>query len=170
MASFDALCNETIHIHHKEGQVTGPLKASYGNGDFLVFDESLDVSEGDVIDRPLPNGKAERYDVVDVEYQQKFHGIPASVRMKVSKQGKKVPFNSEKVTNVFIQNSHGFQVGDYNTQHIIESIKQVIELIDKTDASEAEKSEAKERLKAFLKHPITSAAVGGAVGGILSML
>jgi hypothetical protein len=170
MSPFTNLCNEEIHIRHKDGRQSGPFKAVFGKGKFTVFEGTLDVTEGDVIDRPLPNGKAERYDVTNVHYTQKFHAIPAHVDMTVSKQGALVNFDKARTVNISIHNSQGFQVGDHNTQNIVDSFKQVIERLDQAPGTPAEKAEAKSRLKAFLEHPLTSAVVGGAVGGLVGMI
>lgn len=170
MHAFDDMCNEELHIRHKDGRVAGPVKAAFGKGKFTIFDGSLDISEGDLVDRPLPNGKAERYDVTNAEYRQEFHGIPAHVVLSVRKHGALVSFEKAKTVNIHINNSQGFQVGDHNTQHIVDSFKQVIEQLNKGPGTPAEKAEAKSRLKAFLEHPLTSAAVGAALGSLLPLL
>jgi hypothetical protein len=170
MSSFSNLCNEEIHIRHKDGRVTGPLKAAFGQSKFIVFDGSLDVVEGDLIDRPLPNGKAERYDIVEVNFAHKLHQIPAHVNMGVRKQGALVPFDRAKTVNIAIHNSQGFQVGHNNTQNIVDSFKQVVERIEKGPGTLEEKKEAKSRLKTFLEHPLTAAVIGGALGSLEDIL
>jgi hypothetical protein len=170
MNPFANLCNEEIHIRHKDGRQSGPLKVVFGKGTFTIFDGSLDVSEGDCVDRPLPNGKAERYDVVRVEYTHKFHSIPAHIDLTVRKQGALVNFDKAKTVNISISHSQGFQVGDYNTQNIVDSFKQVIERLAGGPGTPEEKAEAKSRLKAFLEHPLTSAIVGGATGALVGMI
>ncbi len=170
MTSFNRLCNEEIHIRHKDGRVSGPLKAVFGKGKFTVFDGTLDVNEGDLIDRPLPNGKAERYDVLEVNFTHKFHSIPAHIDMEVRKQGALVQFDRAKTVNIAIHNSQGFQVGDNNTQNIVDSLKQVVERIESAPGTLEEKEEVKSRLKLFLEHPLTSAVLGGAAGGLTELL
>ncbi|MES2923888.1 MAG: hypothetical protein V4819_20205 [Verrucomicrobiota bacterium] len=170
MSSFRSLCNEVIHICHKDGRKSGPLQAAFGNNEFTVFDGTLDVTEGDLIDRPLPNGKAERYDITNASFTHKFHSIPAHVRMTVRKQGALVPFHPAKTVNIAIHNSQGFQVGDNNTQNIIESLKQVVERIESGPGTPEEKEEVKSRLKLFLEHPLTSAVLGGAAGTLTGLV
>jgi len=136
-----------------------------------VFDNTLDISEGDLIDRPLPNGKAERYDIIEVNYTTEFHGIPGHVDMTVRKQGSLVPFQKSRVVNnISINNSQGFQIGDHNTQNIVDAFKQVIERIENSPGTPEEKAEAKSRLSHFLKHPLTSAVIGKAVEGAIGLL
>jgi len=170
MNPFAELCNEEIHIRHQNGSRTGPLKALFEKGKFSVFDGTLDVCEGDGIDRLLPNGKAERYDITEVHFEKQFHDIPGHVDMTVRKQGALVPVGKSHVTNISITNSQGFQVGDHNTQNIVDSLKQVIERIEQSPGTPEEKKEAKSRLSTFLEHPLTSAVLGGAVGKLTELL
>jgi len=158
-----------IHIKHKDGRETGPCKTSFSENTFTIFDGTLDVGEGDVIDRPLPNGKAERYDIFDVSYQHKFHGIPAHVSLKVRKQGSLVPFKPARTVNISINNSKGFQVGDHNTQNIVIALQELTQLIEASDPTPADKAEAKSRLSKFLEHPLTTSIMGGISGGLTGM-
>lgn len=170
MSPFKQLCKDTIVIRHQDGRTTGPLKAAFSADTFRIFDDQLDVSEGDIVDRPLPNGKAERYDILHVEFSQGLHAIPPSFALHIQKQGSLVPFKEQPVTNISIANSQGFQVGDHNTQNIVECFKQMIDRIDQGEGTPEEKAEVKSRLRTFLEHPLTAAAVGGAVGGLMGVL
>ena len=171
MNPFDELCKDTIVIRHQDGRTTGPLKAAFSSDTFRTLDDQLDVSEGDLIDRPLPNGKAERYDIVHVKFSQGLDAaIPPSFALLVHKQGSLVQYNEPPVTNISISNSQGFQIGDHNTQSIVDSFKQMIERIEQAPGTAEEKAEAKSRLRSFLEHPLTSAVVGGAVGGLTGLL
>jgi hypothetical protein len=170
MNLFSELCNDTIYIRHGDGRATGPLQSAFSQNNFTIFDPTLDVSEGDIVERPLPNGKAERYDVVHVHYSQGVHMIPPSYDLQVRKQGSLVQFQKPRVTNISISHSQGFQVGDNNTQNIVDSFKQILERIEQSDGTPEEKKEAKSRLSAFLEHPLTSAILGPAVGGLTGLL
>jgi hypothetical protein len=118
----------------------------------------------------LPNGKAERYDIVNVDFRNKFHAIPAHTSMSVQKQGALVAFEKSRVTNISIHNSHGIQVGDHNTQNFVTALQQIIEQIEKSGGTPEEKSEAKSRLRKFLEHPLTTSIAGGAAGGLTELL
>lgn len=170
MNPFSEFCTDTVYIRHQDERTTGPLKVSFGQNKFTIYDATIDVAEGDIIERPLPNGKAERYDVVHVQFSQTFHDIPAHFELQVRKQGSLVQFQKPSVTNISISNSQGFQVGDHNTQSIVASFKDVIDRIERGAGTAEEKKEAKSRLKAFLEHPLTSAVIGGAVGGLTGLL
>jgi hypothetical protein len=67
MSLSSQLHNEEILIRHKDGRMTGPLKAVFGRGAFTITASSPALSTGDIIDRPMPNGKSEHYGVFYVE-------------------------------------------------------------------------------------------------------
>ena len=167
---FEELCNEKIVIERKDKERLGPFKAAFGKGQFTVWDGSIEVDDGDFIDRPLPNGKAERYDIVEVHYSHQFHDIPAHVDMKVRKQGALVPYHPPRTVNISIRDSQGFQVGDHNVQNIVNSFRELIQHIDNAAAPAEAKKEAKSLMKAFLEHPLTSAVIGDAVSGVTGQL
>lgn len=73
-----------------------------------------------------------------------------------------------KSTTININNSTGIQVGDYNTQHIQAIFNELVEKIDHSTASPAEKAEAKSRLAAFLEHPLITSLLGSAASAVLS--
>ena len=62
------------------------------------------------------------------------------------------------------------QVGNGNVQNIESLFYNLVEQIDKSNATEEEKKEAKGLLRSFLEHPLTSAVVGGATGGLIGFL
>lgn len=62
------------------------------------------------------------------------------------------------------------QVGNHNTQNIHNVFQEVIDKIDKADATPEEKAEAKSLLTKFLEHPLTSSVVGGAIGSFSNLL
>ena len=167
MNPFKDFITETVTIQRPDGSMSEPVKCSISDDLITVFDETLDLSAADKLIRALPNGKAQRYDVLDVDFNNDFHGIPAHFEIKVRRQGAVIPAPKSTVTNISISDSHGFQVGDHNIQSVVNSFKYVLKAIDDSNASTETKAEAKGRLKAFLEHPLTSALLGGAVGGLL---
>ena len=170
MNPFDKLCGDTINIRHKDGRVTGPLKVAFSKDIFTAFDETLDVAEDDIVERSLPNGKTELYDIIEVRFSKGLMQIPASFKLHVRKQGLRVQPSEPSVTHISISNSQGFQVGNNNTQNIVDSFKEVIEQINKGPGTPEAKAEVKSRLRAFLEHPLTAAIIGGAVGGLTGLL
>ena len=62
------------------------------------------------------------------------------------------------------------QVGDGNTQNIYNVFQEVIDKIDRADATPEEKAQAKSLLAKFLEHPLTASVVGGVSGSLTGLL
>jgi hypothetical protein len=71
--------------------------------------------------------------------------------------------------NISIHGSHGIQIGNQNTQSIVNGFQEMLTQIDVSTFTPDEKKEAKGRLARFLEHPLVTAIVGGAVGGLVEM-
>ena len=170
MNPFSDLCNDEIMLVAADGQESGPYSCAFTRNKVAIFEKSLDVEEGSKVVRLLPNGKRESYTVLEVTYQQEFHGIPASHDLIVRKDTSLVPTPGARTTNVNISHSQGFQVGDHNVQQIVASLHTLISQIDAADAPPQEKRDAKNRLRDFLAHPLVSAVIGGASGGLTEIL
>jgi hypothetical protein len=65
-------------------------------------------------------------------------------------------------TSISLTGSQNVQIGDHNTQtNQIVVLRDLISKIEHTNATPAEKAEAKGRLKSFLEHPLVTAVAGG---------
>jgi ABC-type antimicrobial peptide transport system permease subunit len=167
MNSFEDLCTDEVLVERIDGTISAPIKCSINGKTISIFDKTLDVSTADKLVRTLPNGKAERYDILDVEFIDQFGGIAASYDLKVRRHGSLITTPKATVNKISISNSHSFQVGDHNIQSVVNSFKYILKEIEDSNASPETKTEAKSRLKAFLEHPLTSAILGGAAGSLL---
>jgi hypothetical protein len=168
--AFSRLCKDEISIVKPHGAKVGPYSCALSPNQVTIFDGSIDVDEGDTVMRELPNGKAETYTILEVHFSPGLHQIPPHYDLKIRKDSSLVAQEKSRITHFHITNSHGFQIGDHNVQHIINSLGTLIGQIDASDAPEAEKDEAKSRLKSFLEHPLVCAVLGGAAGGISGLL
>lgn len=71
-------------------------------------------------------------------------------------------------TFITVHNPTGpVQIGDHNVA-ISGAITLLIEQIEKSSASEAEKTEAKSRIHRMLEHPLVSAIAGAVAGGVVN--
>jgi len=55
-------------------------------------------------------------------------------------------------------------VGNNNQQSILNSVQELVHVIERSDSSPEEKAEATSLLKRFLEHPLLTALAGGAIG------
>lgn len=171
MSAFRNLLNDTVFIVKPDGRRLGPYKAAVSAGKITIMEPSIDVGEGDHVGRTIPGGKEESYLILAADYSPGLRSIPPSYTLSVRKttaiQASPAP---QKSTTVNIHNSTGVQVGDYNTQHIQATFNELVQQIENSSASPAEKLEAKGRLARFLEHPLVGSVLGSAAGALLGGL
>lgn len=167
--TLQSLMNDTILIVKLDDRRIGPHQAAVCGDLITIMEDAIDIEEGDHVARSIPSGKEELYLVLSIEYSHSLGPIPASYRLKVKKTSSLLGgHTSMKSTTININNSTGIQVGDYNTQHIQAIFNELVEKIDHSTASPAEKAEAKSRLAAFLEHPLITSLLGSAASAVLS--
>lgn len=166
-----SLMKDRVIIVKPDGRRLGPYQASVSSGSITIMEKAIDVDEGDHVARPIPSGKEELYLVLSADYSQGLHSIPPSYTLKVRKTTALSTRPAEmKSTTINIHNSNGIQVGDYNTQHLQATFNELIQRIEQSSASSAEKAEATSRLAAFLKHPLVVSVLGSAAGAVLGAI
>lgn len=171
MNPFADLLNDDFYVQDKNNSKNGPYKTAFSKkNEITVFDENLDIEENDQIIRPLPNGKEEVYYVEEVNFIRGLHGIPSSYQIKLRKSTAKPKEEFNKATTIHITNSHGFQVGDHNTQNITNSFNELIQRINSSDVDVTQKEKAKKDLKNLLENPTVASILGGAVSGLIALL
>ncbi len=167
MSLFDSTATESITIIKPDGSTNGPYKATFSKDMMRVYGEDIDVDDGDSLRRPLPNGKTEIYTVEEATFSRGMNVAPDSWKMIVRKDTSLRSKGGAATTNINIHNSQGIQIGDYNVQHVQSVIESLIAAIDDADSTEEEKTEAKNRLQAFLSHPLVTATLGAAAGALI---
>lgn len=171
MSAFRGLLKDSVLIVKPDGQRLGPYLAVVSSDSITIMEKAIDVEESDHVARSIPSGKEELYLVLSVTYSQGLRSIPAHYTLKVRKTTALPTKPREmKSTTINIHNSTGVQVGDYNTLHIQATLNELIQKIEQSTASPADKTEAKSRLSAFLKHPLVSSVLGSAAGAVLGAL
>lgn len=158
------LKNEDAMIEKANGDVIGPYKASFA-GDTIIINNSLaDVEEGDTVLRRLPNGKDERSVVTKATfYNTGIGSFGPHYQIKFKKGGS---MEHKPVQNINISGVQSLQIGDYNSQSIINSFEALSQKIESSSASKEEKEEAKSLLSKFLSHPLVVSVLGAAAGAI----
>lgn len=76
----------TISIVNRDGDVLYQnIKAVFADNTFLIEDIKLIFEEGDIIEKMLPNGKSERYEILETGFTEGLSSIPAHFQTKVRK-------------------------------------------------------------------------------------
>lgn len=155
-------------VENAEGLRTGPFKTKFAGSTLTFYDTSFEASEGDTVIQVLPSGKEKRYTVAEAQYRSGLGAIPASWAVKVL-LGKELQQPSGSSVSYTI-NGTNVQVGNHNAQHITSTFQTLIADIDRAPFPEAQKAEAKSKLKAFLENPVTTAVLGGLAQGVVGKL
>lgn len=82
MQPFGNFPNESITLVKKDGRRIA-TQAIVSASEMLVLDVKLPVEVGDTVERAIPNGQLENYEVLDPGYSPAFGGIPARFCIKV---------------------------------------------------------------------------------------
>ena len=162
----DLVPQEDARIEKADGSIVGPYKARFAGSTIFIADEKADLEEGDTILRELPNGKDERSVVTEATFFRKgIGGMGAHYQVKFRKGGQ-AP-SQAPTQNINISGPSSVQIGDHNTQHIMNVFEGLVKVIESADASDDEKHEAKGRLRDFLKHPLVVSVLGSAAASIV---
>lgn len=159
-----SLQNDKVFVEKADGSRTGPHRTAVSQGSATIFDEQLDVNDGEKLIRPLPNGREEVYLILSAEYSPGLHSIPPHFNLKLQKTT--AVQAHPKHTTVNIHHSTGIQVGDHNVLNIQNALNELVQRIEDSAAPPEQKAEAKGKLAAFLGHPLVSSVLGGIVSGI----
>lgn len=73
----------------------------------------------------------------------------------------------DQSSTVNVSNSQNVAIGDNNTQHWQGQFEALVKQIDASDATHAEKLEAKSKLSEFLAHPLVVSLIGAVAGKLL---
>ena len=150
-------------VEKRDGQVLGPHKATFAGSTIIILDRMADIETGDTILRQLPNGKDERSVVTEaLFFDQSLSHIGPHYQVKFRKGGESTAQRTTQ--NIHIASAQSIQIGDNNTQSIVNSFEALVKMIDSSGASSSEKEEAKSRLNKFFEHPLVGSIVGGVVG------
>jgi hypothetical protein len=157
------LLHDQVTVVSSSGEQRGPIKASVQANKVFIFDTTLTIEEGGKILRTLPNGQNESFSILEkniISGPSGDHDPLSHFEVLVRKDTSLRP--AARNTTINISNSHGFQIGDGNTQQIISSLEMLGEAIESTNVPEPEKKEAKNRIKALLSHPLVVSLLGSA--------
>lgn len=158
---------EDARIEKPNGNVIGPYKALFAGSTIIIDDPKADVEEGDTILRLLPNGKDERSYVTEATfYNMGVGSIGKHYQIKFKKGG--APMEYKPVQNFHINNAQSIQIGDFNSQNVVNSFEALVKKIESSSATSEEKEEVKSLLAKFLSHPVVVSVLGAAAGAIIS--
>jgi len=169
LSPFEYSCQGAVYVRHKDGRITGPLKASISDDRLTIFNSTIRICEGDLIERTQAGGVADRYEIVGVDHSTEFHHFPPIYDLRVKKQDSSEASESTDVAGFSLARPNGFQMSPQKARDSIDLLHEILERIDQAPGSVAEKIEAKRRLKAFLECRITLSVLGFAAGRLTAL-
>ncbi|QHN03407.1 hypothetical protein FTO74_08555 [Granulicella sp. WH15] len=106
--SLQAMTNNPFTLVKNDGRKID-FKGLLSQKTLTTFNHTLQVEDGDTVERTLPNGTLERFQVMDTGYHPGLSGaISPNYQMKVEKLGTPIPSlraSAANVTNIY--NVHG---------------------------------------------------------------
>ena len=94
--------NDLISVLKPDGQRFDNLK-SVVDGDSIIFDDvHVPLEEGDHIERQLPGGRTELYEVLDSGFTRGGSSIPDFYHAKVRKTTSRLPKHGPSTTNISV--------------------------------------------------------------------
>jgi len=165
MSPFSSFPQEDARVEKQDGSILGPYKAIFAGSTIMIVDQTADVEECDVILRELPNGKDERSIVTESKFFQKIQSIDAHYQIKFTKAGTSKMQKSSP--NITINSAQSVQIGDHNTQNIVNAFQALQDQIESSDSTPEQKEEAKSLLSKLVSHPLVVSILGAAAGGFI---
>lgn len=157
--------NEQARVEKPNGEILGPYKAMFAGNTIIIDDPKADIEEGDTILRQLPNGRDERSYVTNATFFNSGIGnFGPHYQIKFKKGNNSV---EHKPAQNFHINAQSVQIGDFNSQTIVNSFDALVQKIESSSSSQQEKEEAKTLLSKFLSHPAVVAILGAAAGSVI---
>lgn len=83
---LNSVAGDAVTLVKQDGTRTEGVKAVVQPSEITTFDTSLNVEEGDRIERRLPSGRVESYLILDTGFNPGHSSIPAFYHMRVRKE------------------------------------------------------------------------------------
>ncbi|UIN36281.1 hypothetical protein [Methylobacterium oryzae] len=84
---FNHFPHSDVDIVAPDGTVRSRISAMVDSKQVTIPDPTVVIHAGDEIRRTIPNGTEEVFEVLEVNYQEKFHVIPAHLIIKTRRKG-----------------------------------------------------------------------------------
>lgn len=92
---------EKVSIIKRDMRVIENVEALVDRKKIFVDDSSLNIEEGDIIERVLPSGVKEQFRVIDRGFYKGAHGIPDHYQIQVERVSDYIKFSQGQVINEY---------------------------------------------------------------------
>ncbi|EOC1553063.1 hypothetical protein ACI1BJ_001206 [Cronobacter dublinensis] len=104
---FAQLMRDRLTLVKMDGSRVTDLKGSVQNGKILIMRGDISIEPGDELHREMPAGRFEEYVVVEPNFSQGVHGIPAHYKTEVKRKGYQQPQAGTVASNTTNYNFYG---------------------------------------------------------------
>lgn len=163
------LLTDDAFVQTHDGNRTGPYKTKFAGHELVFYDQNFHAEPDDLIIQKLANGREKSHKVLDVQHNSGLRQIPATIIVTVQAGLSHSP-SQNHITHHTTVNATNVQMGDNNAQYINNAFQELINNIDNSSTSPAQKAEAKSRLQALVENPVVAAILGGVAQGIAGKL
>jgi hypothetical protein len=151
------MMTDKVFFEDKNGTRSGPYKTKFGTDRITVFQDELNVTEGDRVIQPLSNGTEQVYIVEAVAYGAARHNVPGHYSITIVKEATSLTPDTSVASTAARVHGSNVQVGNNNNESIVVSIQSLAEGIENTSFPTGQKEEAKRLLRTLIEHPVVAA-------------
>ncbi|EOY5094519.1 MULTISPECIES: hypothetical protein [Enterobacteriaceae] len=131
---FAQMMRDKLALIKTDGSTVTGLKGSVQKGKIYIMRGDISIEPGDELHREMPGGKFEEYIVVEPNFRQGLHGIPAHYQTEVRRKGNQLHqaastashttnYNfygdNSRVNNNSVDNSNNFTGSDDSVRQVL---------------------------------------------------
>jgi hypothetical protein len=177
-----------ISIFNRDGEVLYQnIKAVFADNIFVIEDIKLIFEEGDIIEKMLPNGNSERYEILETGFTEGLSSIPAHFQTKVRKIIKHKAENIQGHTPSIINNTYSgvanlqVQQNTHNSSQVMsiqngldyEQLELIVELLESKKLNRiipTDQESEFENMKSSLEKAVVTREPEGKIKALLTSL
>lgn len=152
------MMTDKVFFEDKNGIRIGPYKTKFGTERITVFQDELNVAEGDCVIQPLPDGTEQIYMVEAIAYSAGRRNIPGHFIISIAREAAStMPGTSMTSAGIDLHGANA-AVGN-NNENIPALVQSLAEGIENTSFPADLKDEAKRLLRTLIEHPVVAAVL-----------
>ncbi len=156
------MMTDKVFFEDKNGIRSGPYKSRFGTDRITVFQDELNVTEGDRVIQSLPDGTEQIYIAGAITYNAGRRNIPGHFSIAITREAASpAPGMSAAGTGTDIHRA-GARAGNTSIENIAASLQSLAKSIENTDFPAEQKDEAERLLRSLIAHPVVAAVLRGA--------
>ncbi|OWW22661.1 hypothetical protein AYR66_27330 [Noviherbaspirillum denitrificans] len=150
---------DKVFFEDRNGTRIGPYKTKFGADRITVFQDELQVAEGDRVIQPLADGSEQAYLVDGVAYGAARRNVPGHFSITIKKEAASSAPGTPAMRTA-LNESVSDQAG--NNEHAAALVRSLATGIENANFPREQRDEARRLLETLIAHPVVAAVLGGA--------